>query len=231
MTHCLCIFTARRTHGALTALLAVVLVAAACGLASCNIVGGATYLIAGPEKVPALYELDPKKKTVVLIDDRIPVVNSRVNRVRIGVAAERVLLDDAKIEVVISSQDMLALAEREKGSQPRGVVELGEEVGAEVVISALMVSFSLTPDGQTYQPAAVVQVKVMDVAKKEKLWPAPPQRNYVLSVSAPQRQGNPPKTLSEVEAAYASLADRVGLAIAHLFVKHDQRKQDGRIDD
>ncbi len=197
---------------------------------ACNIVGGAFYAVHGPEKIPAMYELDRAKKTVVLIDDRGPVVNSRVNRVRIGTTAERALLDAGKMEQVISSQDLLAIAEREKGSKPMGLVELGEAVGAEVVISAMMISFSLTPDGQSYQPSAQVSVKVMDVTGKKRLWPKDPQESYLLVINVPQKQGTPPKSLPEVEAAYGALAERVGLSLANLFIKHEARTPDGRID-
>lgn len=207
--------------------------AAGCGLVltpACNVVGGAFYVVHGPEKVPALYDLDPAKKTVILIDDRGPVVNSRVNRVRIGTTAERMLLDQGKMEQVISSQDLLAIADREKGSKPMGLVELGEAVGAEVLISAMMVSFSLTPDGQTYQPAAQVSVKVMDVTGKKRLWPGEGQESYLLTVTVPQKQGTPPQTMSEIEAAYSALAERVGMSLANLFIKHELRTPDGRID-
>lgn len=197
---------------------------------SCNVVGGLVYAVHGPEKVPALFELDKTKKIVILIDDRKPVVNSRVNRVRIGTTAERALLDNAKLEHVISCQDLLAVAEREKGSKPMGLVELGEAVGADILICAKMNSFSLSPDGQTYQPSAIVTIKVMDITGKTRLWPKEPQDEYVLSVSSPQKQGTPPKSLSEVEAAYTALADRAGLAIAQIFYQHEARVADGRID-
>lgn len=207
-----------------------VLVVAMLSLPACNIVGGAAYLIAGPEKVPKLYDLDRTKKTVIFIDDRRPVVNSRVNRVRIGTTAERRLLDNAKIERIISSQDVLAIAEREKGSKLLGMAELGEAVGADVIICAQMESFSLTQDGQTYQPAAAAKVKVIDVTTKKRLFPGESQEWYLLSVAAPTKQGSPPASVSEVDAAFTSLAERFGTALANVFIQHEARTQDGRID-
>jgi len=199
-------------------------------LPACNIIAAATYIVHGPEKVPKLYTLDKTKKTVVFIDDRVPVVNSRVNRVKMGTTAERMLLNEGKMERMISSQDMLAVAEREKGSKLLGIVELGEKIEAEVVICVQMMSFSLTPDGEIFSPGAQMKVKVMDVTSKKRLWPGDEQEWYPMSISVPPKQGQPPSTLSQVEAEYSSLAERVGKTIANMFIEHEARVQDGRID-
>jgi len=199
-------------------------------MGGCNIVGGITYLAHGPEKAPAAHELDEKRKTVVFIDDTLPVVNTRANRVRIGTAAEQRLLDESKI-TMISCQDILAVAGRERASrQPMAIVDMGEVVGAEVVIYAQMVSFSLSPDGQTFAPEANVRIKVLDVISRERIWPVEPEKWYTLTVAAPPRQTNLPKNNSEMEAEYASLADRVGVAIGNVFLEHDPKPLDGRVD-
>lgn len=212
------------------------LVAAAAAIAGlgcitgCNIVGGAAYLIHGPEKTPRLYALDPLKKTVVFVDDTVPVVKSRMQRVKIATTAEQVLLGEGKMEHVIGSQDLLAIVERERFSKPMGIVEMGEAVGAEVVVYAQMLTFNLTADQQSFTPSAQARVKVMDVTGKKRLWPEGVQEWYVLDVTAKERQGGPPTTLSERDAEFLALAQRVGTSIAHLFIEHEARSMDGRID-
>jgi len=199
-------------------------------LPGCNIVGGAAYIISGPEKIPKMYALDPTKKTVVFVDDTVPVVKSRMQRVKIATTAEQVLLSDGKMEHMIASQDLLAIVERERFTKPMGIVEMGDAVGAEIVIYAQMLSFDLTADQQSFIPSAQVRVKVMDVKNKKRLWPEGVQEWYPLDVTARERQGGPPTTLSERDAEFLTLAQRVGTSIANLFIEHEQRKMDGRID-
>ncbi|MBC7772391.1 MAG: hypothetical protein H7210_07850 [Pyrinomonadaceae bacterium] len=199
-------------------------------VSGCNIVAGAAYIVHGPEKVPKIYSLDPTKKTVVFVDDTVPVVKSRMQRVKIATTAEGLLLNEGKMEHLIASQDLLAIVERERFSKPMGSVEMGEAVGAEVVVYAQMLSFDLTADQQSFMPSAQVRVKVMDVKTKKRLWPEGVQEWYSLEVKSKEKQGGPPPTLSERDAEFMALAQRVGTSIAHIFVTHEANKQDGRID-
>src|SRR5438105_2363696 len=81
--------------------------------AGCNIAGPASFLILGPEKVPKVFDLDPEKRTLVFIDDRVPYTPNRAVRRQIAEAAERALLDEAHITTVISSQDAIAVADKD----------------------------------------------------------------------------------------------------------------------
>ncbi len=87
----------RRTHStARSCGLALLLAGAGLFLGSCNIVAPIGYILNGPEKVPKLFELDPKLVTVVFIDDsRGSVLPSRAVRIKIGETAENVLLNEA----------------------------------------------------------------------------------------------------------------------------------------
>ena len=133
-------------------------------LAACNIVAPIGYLVHGPEKIPAAYELDPKRSTVVFIDDsRASVLPSRAVRRKIGEAAESVLLNDADIEKVISSQDVMAVADREKYSKQMGIVELGEAVGADVIVYVTMETFEIVQEEANFTPKASARIRVVDV--------------------------------------------------------------------
>jgi hypothetical protein len=196
----------------------------------CNIIAGATYVLHGPPKTPRMYTLDPTKKTVIFVDDTVPVVKSRMQRVKIATTAEQLLLGEGKMEHMIASQDLLAIAERERFSKPMGIVEMGEAVGAEVVIYAQMLDFSLSSDNVSFKPTAHARIKVMDVTNKKRLWPEGIQEWYTLDVTAKDRQDAPPPTLSERDVEFTALAKRVGTSLAYLFIEHVEQTQDGRID-
>jgi hypothetical protein len=218
--------TGRWIAGAAAAALAV-------ALGSCNIVGGAALVIMGPEKVQKLYDLDRTRPTVVFVDDRASRLPNRTVRRQIGMTAEQVLAAEGKIKTMISSQDMLALTERERYGTPLGIAEMGEAVGAEVVVYVTMDSFTLTADGENYVPEATGRVKVIDVKTKRRLWPPEDgslEEWHPLTITAPQKQGSPPRSTSERIGAQQSLAERFGKGVAYLFIKHEKRVGDGRID-
>lgn len=200
-------------------------------LASCNIVGPAGYFIAGPEKIPAAYELDRTKTTVVFIDDtRGSVLPTKSIKRRIGEAAENILLNEAKIERMIASQDLIAIADREKFSKEFGIVELGEAVNADVVVYVAMESFAVMQDQENYTPTASARVRVIDVRSKTQLWPEKLDEAYNLSVVAPSRAGAPPRNTSERTQVQTEFAERVGRSIAWIFVEHHKNPQGGRLD-
>lgn len=224
------ILSAARSVVVCRLLLVVVLLTGLASMSGCNLLGGAAYILNGPEKIPSMHTLDPTRKTVVFVDDTVPVVKSRMQRVKIAMTAEQVLLNEGKIEHVIASQDLLAIVERERFSKPMTIIEMGEAVGAEVVIYAQMLRFDLTMDQQSFTPCAQVRVKVMDVKNKKRLWPEGVQEWYPLDVTAKERQGGPPTTLSERDAEFLALAERVGTSIANIFIEHESHSMDGRID-
>lgn len=197
--------------------------------AGCNIAGPASFLVLGPEKVPKVFDLDAEKRTVVFIDDRVPYTNRTVRR-EIGRAADRALLDEAHIRTVISSQDALAMAERDRYSKPMSIAELGEAVNAEIVIFIVVDGFSLSPDGEAFKPAASARVKVMDVAQKKRVFPTGVDEWYGLEVTAPPRNAAPPRSTGERAAEQRVFAERFGRSIAYMFVDHEPRPFDGRLD-
>lgn len=219
-----------RLRACACALICILGLAGGMVLPGCNIVGGAAYLIHGPEKVPKQFSLDPLKKAVVFVDDTAPVVKSRMQRMRIASTAEQALLKEGKMEHIIASADLQSIVDRERFSKPLGIDEVGEAVGAEVVIYAQMLSFNLTPDEQSFIPSAQVRVKVVDAKEKKRVWPQGLQEWYVLDVSPREKQGPPPTTLSERDAAYLQLAERVGRSIAYLFIEHEAKTVNGKLD-
>jgi hypothetical protein len=198
--------------------------------AGCNIAGPAAFLISGPEKVPKVFDLDTSKRTLVFIDDRASRLPNRAVRREIADAAQQALLDEVHITTVISSQDAIAVTDRDRYSKPMGIVELGEAVNAEIVIFVSMDSFSLTPDGQAFNPAASARVKVMDIAQKKRVFPTGEDEWYPLQVTAPPKNIPLPTSTGQRAAENRILAERFGLNIAYMFLDHEPRPFTGRLD-
>lgn len=210
-------------------LFAPALLTLAAVLGACNIVGPAGYFLLGPEKIPAMYELDPDRPTVVFIDDRASKVPARTARTTIGKVAERALLDEKVVKEVISSEGLAAVVSRERFGQPMGIAEIGEAVGAKTVIYATIDEFTISTDGTTFAPRAVLRVKVVDTETKQRLWPREDPGWYAMTVQVPERQGLAPRTAAEIQEAQQLLATRVGTALAKLFYKHEAHVPSERI--
>src|SRR5690606_26039719 len=81
-------------------------------------------------------------------------------------------------------------------------------------------SFTLSPDGVTYQPTATFRAKVIDVETKARLWPAEPQEWYPMSVTTMERPQNMPESTTDLLKARQDLAERLGRTVGEMFIKH-----------
>lgn len=193
----------------------------------CNIVAPAAYIIHGPEKVPALYELDEERPTVVFIDDRGNRLPRRSMRQSIGEAVQQTLLSKKALKDVIDTRAALTVSNQDKAGQAMSIVDLGKAVKAEVVIYATVDGFTLSSDGQSYSPAAALRVKVIDVAADKRIWPDEPA-GHPLTLNFPARTSDVPKTSAEVRAAEDELARLIGMSVAQLFYKYERAQDAGR---
>lgn len=214
--------------------------AAACigalGAASCNIVGPLGHIIGGPEKTAALYTLPPARTTVVFIDDPDSRLPSRIVRQRMGKAAERELLDNKCVPdaQVVSSDAALAASAIDRFGQRQTIAQIGEKVGAEVVVYARAEEFTLSPDGAQFAPSGRVRIKVVDAATGKRLWPAPESADpaaqwHLVRYDLPTRQGSAPDSLMQITQAEQQLADEMGRAIARVFFKHETKTRQSRV--
>lgn len=189
-----------------------------CAAASCNIVGPAYLLVHGPEKVPAVYELDPTLPTVIFVDDRGSRVSRRTLRLLMAQEAEKTLLGEKKLRDVISAQSALSAAAADRDDTPMSIAEIGRSVGASIVIYAAMDQFSLAPDGQTFLPTAQFRVKVIDARSDKRLWPEERAGHLVATRSPVAGEISP--GVNEQARAEDELARRAGLDLARLFYAH-----------
>jgi hypothetical protein len=200
-------------------------------LAACNIITPIASVAAGPPTRDAEYRLGDRP-TVVFVEDRANVLQRSSLRRVIGEKASEALMENKVVTRTISPQDALALARRETHDQPLAMDEIGRAVGAEQVVFVEMLSFHLSPDGYSPQPAASCRVKVIDVPNRQRLFPGAESDSEwrILNVAA----GEAPSSMYRDQAARRRLqdmlADEVGDQVARLFYKHTPREVGERLD-
>ncbi|MFG0275037.1 MAG: hypothetical protein ACF8QF_08270 [Phycisphaerales bacterium] len=225
----------RRPSSTIAMRVALPAVAGAVALASlgaCNIVAPIAYLVGGPPKVPAAYELDKDRPTTIFVDDRASVVPRRGLRLMIGSEAESTLIEKKAIrqENMISADSTVRVALAERYGEPQSIDSIGEAVGAEVVIYVELAGWTLSRDGVSTSPAARLSVKVLDVTNNVRLWPSS-INGHIMTVALPPTAAQGPQSRVEQNALEETLAKMTGLQIARLFFTHEEDALSGRLDD
>lgn len=207
----------------------MVVMAGASRLAGCNYVAAAAYIIEGPPKVEAAFELDDKRKTVLLIDDRGSALPRRSLRRVIGEEAEQTLLSGKALqaELTLPSSATLAVMSQEKRDTPRSVVDIGREVGADVIVYVEMTGFTISRDGATSAPMVSALVKVFDVTENKRLWPTGPE-GFPLTYAPPMRSANLPASFAERMQQEDVAAKTFGVAVGQLFFQHERSQSVAR---
>ncbi|MHC4948009.1 MAG: hypothetical protein ACYTG1_07080 [Planctomycetota bacterium] len=213
-------------------LLALALVCTALAVAACNIVGPVAYLVEGPAMVPAEFTLEDRA-TVVFIDDRANIVdragavNPRQVRQQIAERASEDLMVEELVTTTISPRDAMAYAlRRDRNEELLPIDAIGRAVGAAQVIYVEMLSFAVSPDGVTPRPSAGVRVRVIDVERRERLFPDPSTDEVARVVRPvfPAMSMGSYQTRATRLAIYEMMADELGSSIAKLFYEHDPRE-------
>lgn len=218
----------RLTETACPALLTAIFLVA---LSGCNIVAPIVYIASGPQKTDARYELDASRTTVIFIDDRFNRAPRRSLRMVAAETAEQRLLGEKALEAdkLITTRAVMRVASQEQFSSPKSIAQLGQAVGAEVVVYAVIDSWSLSSDNVTFTPGVAVRVKVIDAAADKRLWP-PEGAGYPVTAAMPT-QTIPLPTSADRDNANLELARLLGEQIAKVFFKHEKDTLSGRLDD
>jgi hypothetical protein len=206
-------------------LLALLVVAAAASLSSCNIVTPISYVVMGPPTVGPEFDL-PDVPTVVFLDDRQNVVNPISLRKVIADRCAQELMVKKKLTNMISAQDAMAIAARsDRASNMMSIEQIGEAVGAQQVIYIEMVQFTETPDGAVVSPTAGCRVKVIDIQEKVRLYPPPGTADSSRFVAANLQPMDPNvlRTQSGRLGVFNALATETGMRVSLLFFEHDPK--------
>ena len=202
---------------------ALYLGAAACaGLAmptlpGCNIVGPIAAVAYGPGEVEAVFTLDSSKKTVIFVDDPANKIAQRRARAQIGEAAQDALLRKNKIREGNMIDTRSAMAAAANGDGSLSITEIGAEVGAEIIVYALVTRFELTTDGVDLDPVSEIEVKVFDATTHTRLWPPVGEPGYRSTFSASGGNRFMPQSRTDSLKAQGDLGRITGEGLAQLF--------------
>ncbi len=196
-------------------------------LAGCNIVHAGSYILEGPGKIVAEYELQ-QVKTVVFVDDQKNVLPRTTLRVIIGDDISAKLLTEKLVPSTISPRDAISMSRsREQDGTKLSLEKLGRELGAEQVIWIRPYTFDLDgyDDQQGARPTAKVHVKVIDVTHRVRVYPPgdsfPEGRDLTITLLRDVNRDELATTIGRrkiEEALAAEIADDV----AKLFYEHER---------
>jgi hypothetical protein len=209
----------------LRTLVAIALLAAgALGVSGCNYAIPAMWVLQGPPKKPAVFTLPKDQKTTVFVDDRKNIVSRTQLRAQLADDIASELKRQGIATNVVSGRELIGLVRKNETSTKRITIEeLGKSVGAEIVIYVEMVSFDLMPDGASPKPGASARIKVVDVAKKERLFPPPSSGNDGFEVTAETEALQPGiyRTSAGRRTVEDMLEKRLADQISKLFYEHE----------
>ena len=204
-----------------------VICAAVLLVAGCNYLLPASYIIEGPPKAPAAFEL-PSKRTVVIVDDKINRMPRVALRVGIGDSVGTHLLENNVVPETITTRDAVALIRRmDTASKPISIQRICESLGAEQVVYVEIDEFNLSGGREEGGPEAVALVKVLDIANGSRLWPTAGSE----AVQSFLQDINPSliTTSAGRREVEDKLAEKLGEDIAKLFYAHERRELGGRL--
>jgi hypothetical protein len=223
----------------MAALLRLIVVAAAlfaiaaAGPAGCNIVAPAYFLLHGPPKTPAAYELEDRP-TIVFVDDRNNAIprNSATLRRSIADHTSEDLMTREILTTTIRPQDAISLARQsDRFDEVMSIEELGRAVGAEQVIYVQMLAFTETVDGATPRPAAACEVKVIDVVNRYRLFPPDggDESGFMVQVTMGTLNTEAYQSASSRLQIHQALAIKTGDEVAKLFYDHETTELGGNL--
>ncbi len=205
-------------------------------VAGCNIVHAGSYILEGPGKIVAEYELR-QVKTVVFVDDQKNVLPRTTLRVIIGDDVSAILLTEKLVPSTISPRDAISMSRsREQDGTKLSLEKLGKELGAEQVIWVRPYAFDLDgyDDQQGARPTAMVHVKVIDVTNRVRVYPPgdsfPEGRDLTISLLRDVNRDELATTIGRrkiEEALAAEIADDV----AKLFYEHERLDLGEKVND
>lgn len=207
------------TRTALGAGVLACLAGAATLLPGCNIVGPVMMVAQGPGEVEKVYELDPNLKTVIFVDDPANKIAQRRTRAQIGEAAQNALMRRKKVLEANMIDTRSAMSVAANGDDTLSVTEIGEAVGADIIIYALVTRFEITGRNVELDPVSEVEVKVFDVANHARLFPPAGEPGYRSRFGGQRRSGNSfvPTNRTDQLKAQGELARITGEGLSQLF--------------
>jgi hypothetical protein len=196
-----------------------ILCAMGSAVGGCALVGYFVSVMMPPKHVAPKYELEPKGKVLVLVDDLgKPVRYEHIKRL-LTENTNRLLLENKAAEKVVSYEDIFRLTAIRKDFNRLGISNIARELGATQVIYVYINEFSLkdNPTISTWRGRLSVMVRVVDVDGETK-WPLDRPTGHKIEADDYPPENNTTPTHGQKIAS--NLADDVALKIARLFYEY-----------
>lgn len=189
----------------------------------CNIGVPALYVLHGPPKIQAVTKLDESRRTVIFIDDPMNIIPRRALRTQIAQAAERRILEEKLVQqnLLVSSVSILRAASADSADDPASVVDLGRQVGAEVVIYVQMTQWTLARTPTHLSPTAGATVKIFDTVENKRIWPDD-AAGFPFGTEMPDRTEQTSLSPAERNQWERNLAEDFGITLAQLFYTRER---------
>lgn len=196
------------------------LVAAASLLGCGPIIGWTVNAFAPPQKVDAIYKPPPKKKILVFVDDLLNPVSYEPVKAELTQQLNRHLQENKIAGQTVSYQDMLVLIAATPEFNRLAVSEVGQRLGADIVLYVRIDRFSLKDNEAVplWQGRLHATVRMVDV-ELGRLWPDDRPDGYPLRPVSPPAETNPSSRYGEVLSK--RLARQMADRIAKLFYDHE----------
>lgn len=192
-------------------------------LAACVPIGAALYKLTPDPEQEAHYKLKNRPTAVLVENFRNPDLaasDAELLTRNLSDKLAAVEVDKKKLVEVIPFEKVLDLRNsRPKDFATMTIPQIGKAVGAEQVIYVDLQASGVAPmaTGEVLQGKAAANIKVVDVATGDTLWPTEMEEGYAVSGQTSPLKGQDSSTFNAVrEELYDTLADR----IAKLFYKY-----------
>lgn len=196
--------------------LAIAVVLIGCG----PVIGWCVNAFAPPQKVDALYKPPSGKKILVFVDDMLNPVCYEPIKAELTQLLNRRLIANKVAAEVVPYQDMLTLVAATLQFNRLAVTEVGQRLGADIVLYVKIDRFSLKDNEMVplWQGRLHATVRMVDV-EFGRLWPEDRLEGYPVRPVVPPAETSPLSRYGEVLSK--KLANQMADRIAKLFYDHE----------
>lgn len=200
-------------------------------LTGCNIGSAVIYATTPEPRQEALYELKSDAVTAVFVDDRRNIMQERGFVFVIAEAVNRSLEERKLCNKILPARKTIGtIIQKDSYSDPLTIQSIGELVGAEQIIYVKIDAFGFVqePNKSNLIPVSRASVKVVDLERKQRVFPSQSSEEGWHTVYAKIDRINPLQAAGETRyrrEQLISLSKKLGEEISRVFYTHYLRER------
>jgi len=203
--------------------LTVALLVGAGLLTGCGaMIGWSANVFAPPKKVPPVYTPPAEKKILVFVDDILSPVNYEPVKGQLTEQLNHHLIEHDIANQTVAYEDLLKLIAATPNFNELAVIEVGQKLGADLVLYIHMDEFSLKDQevSPLWRGYMETTIRVVDV-REGRLWPVDRPAGYPVDPVEIPAGTQPASDYGEQLAQ--KVAETMAQRIAQLFYEHELR--------